>query len=303
MRCSILTTTLMFLATFTTSASAQIKLPVFDESNAKNQDVSFEDACDGNYHHGTLVRITRNDDAKKPIEGVVVRTDSKKALLYVRTAPGAPPRAFAVSDIRRIEKGVIRRVGSTGDAATPEIHRLVILNGTKKTVSYSAPTLSSGELEQLRDLEAAENDLARVEDMSRLEERAWATTLTAQAKEKETREMANEFLWQYLARRRNNPDLPFTDTQTEVVPGPNATYWGYGYGRTVVVDRRADDAVLGAIISFVQSPPALAAKAPAPNGATAAAQRRYLAAQSRAVYENGRLVAVVVDESATQDRR
>lgn len=242
------------------------------------------------------------DADKEPIDGILVRSDAKKGVIYVRTKPGVPPRSFAVSDIKRIEKGVIRTVGFSSDVTIPEIRQLVIYNGSKKTITYIAPTLSPAELDQLGELESTENELERLEYQSRSEQRTLLDAQAVKSSERATREIANEFLRQYLANRMNYLDAPPTGVQ---VWAPT-TYYGH-YGQTIVFDRKQDDAVVAALSILRAGSPVEEektiepVKSTVPASALESARRNYIAARARAVYENGQLVAVFVKDSAVED--
>ena len=139
-------------------ASAQIKLPVYDEGSSTLKNVVFEDAVNaGDFQHGRLVRVAMNGSSKDTVEGILVRVDRKNDRVYVRTRPGAAPDAFSVKNIKKIEKGVIREVNFHGEAIYPEISQMVVYNGGKKTVTYNAPTLSASEIARLSEIETAEN--------------------------------------------------------------------------------------------------------------------------------------------------
>lgn len=164
----------MVLLAFTPAwVQAQVKFPVFDESEGNPKNVVFKDATDhADYQHGRLLRVTLNGGSNPTVKGILVRTDSNKRLIYLRTQPGAPPHAIAVSEIKRIEKGVIKEAADSSDVAAPEIWQTVIFNGNIRRVSYAAPTLSTSELKVLSDFKTAENDLANMEFLAPARARA-----------------------------------------------------------------------------------------------------------------------------------
>ena len=197
MRRSTVSLALLLLAIYPMSVRAQVKLPVFDDVKEKSKAVVFQDAtAPDDYRHGNRLRVTLNGGTQ--INGILVRTSPNKQQIYVRTQPGSPPRAIALSDIKRVEKGVIKEVGFAGDVTVPEIQELVIYNGAKRTVTYRASTLSSSELSQLGDLEAAENEMARLEFLTGLEERVLKNDIANQREQRKTRELVNQLLVQRL---------------------------------------------------------------------------------------------------------
>jgi len=72
------------------SASAQIKLPIFNEGSDNVKNVVFADAGEArDFQHGRLVRVTLKGEA---VRGTLVRVDGKSGRIFVRTQPGSPPR-------------------------------------------------------------------------------------------------------------------------------------------------------------------------------------------------------------------
>jgi hypothetical protein len=163
----------------TTSAGhAQIKVLPWDPDADKEQvkGVSFVDiAAPSDYQHGALVSVTlKNNDR---ITGTLVRSDRRDKKLYIRTRPGEPPMAVSVDNISKIQKGVreMKKKGKGGvgfagltqrAVIEAEIHPVTIHHGTEETIiQYSAPTLSREEQKALMSLEAAENEMARVNNL------------------------------------------------------------------------------------------------------------------------------------------
>jgi len=297
MRNTIGAASLMIVAFLPAWAHAQIKLPVFEESKEKYQNVSYQEVSGrADYQHGKLVRLTMAGDGAQ-VSGILVRTDAAKGLVYVRTQPGQAPRAIAANDIKRIEKGVIKEASYTGDVTVPEIQEMVIYNGGRRTTAYRAPTLSPGELSQLAELEATANEIARLDETvrinTRIEMQAVENSLAMQNEQRRTLELTNELLWERLTSF-----------------GP---YWGYGMGygwwqggwqggfdATLLAALPIINANIGSPI--VRTETTVAPKAAiATNAESLAAARRALAqTQSRAIYENGQLVAVIVNDTPSK---
>ncbi|MBI3409077.1 MAG: hypothetical protein HY040_12075 [Planctomycetes bacterium] len=169
MRFSTLVVALVALAFSPGWSLAQIALPVFDpqKDGGQPQKMTFEDAKkSADFRHGALLRVTLNDDSK--VEGTLVRVDRKATRIYLRTEPGAAPRAIAQKEIKKVEKATrdsIRPAGMREDAVTPEIHQIAVFSGASRSVRYFGPNLSPEELRSLQELEDAENEFARLDQL------------------------------------------------------------------------------------------------------------------------------------------
>src|SRR5207253_941640 len=123
------------------------------------------------YQHGQKLHFTYQN---RKVEGILVRTDASN--IYIRERPGALPAPYprprdikaAVDDAKSIKDVMVLVVddGRSGvrDVTYPEIQQITIMNGTRARVNYLAPTLSPGERSQLIHMEAAENELAQLEN-------------------------------------------------------------------------------------------------------------------------------------------
>jgi len=300
MRHSILVASLVVLASLPQWATAQIKLPVFDESNAKLRDVVYQEATQSqDLKHGTLVRVALDDKSKDGIQGVLVRTDSSKGKIYVRTQPGAQPQALDISRIKRLDKGVIKEVAdkgaSGGNVVVPEIQQIEIVNGAKRTISYYAPTLSQQEIAVLEEMQSSENELSRLESMARVREGAIENDLAIQREQRRTRQLVNLLIAQQLN--------PFP---TNVVNGLNAPLpnWGWpdGFGYYYRPARNDSNLLPETILTaLAASPPVRMDQVTTQSltvdeGQLTSARRHYMTLQRRGISENGRLVAVIVNE-------
>lgn len=271
-------------------ARAQVKYPIFDEPKSEVQNVVYQEATErGDYRNGRLMRITLKDDGT-PIQGVLVRTDSAKKVIYVRTQPGTPPRAIPVADIKRIEKGTIKQVSDRGDTVTPEIQQLVIYNGGQRRVAFTAPTLSPSERAVLAQMETTENHLAYVEYLAAIQDRVLENDVGIQTEQRLTRELSNQLLQQQLYVGANRP-FYIGETQMQTANRPAS-------GLAPALEAMTSLA-FGQVspVPFLRIGPTVFPKLPLAPDSLTQARREYLSAQSQGVFENGRLVAVVVPES------
>jgi hypothetical protein len=269
MRMQWLTLVLVGLALAPQAARAQIKLPIYEEDTATLKKVVFEEAsARGDFQHGRMLRVTLNGADEKTIKGTLVRIDKQKGRIYLRTEPGAAPRAFAEKDIKRIDKGVIREVGYKQDVTQAEIQPLEIINGNKRTVAYVAPTLSPGERDQLFRLEAAQNELARLEALSERELRVLDTDIAIQAQYQKTQELLNLLLWKYNA--------------VGALPGSSAPW---------------SNQLFASLPSAIRQGPTVFPTLPLATDTLTKARQNLLVAQSHAIFERGTLVAVVTDDN------
>jgi hypothetical protein len=297
MRLHIAIATLTVAALFSSPAGAQIKLPVFqDEGKLKN--VSYEETTEPSaLHHGRLVRLKMTSDKEQPVTGVIVRTDSSKGIVYVRTTPRAAPRAVPIAQVKSLEKGVIRDVSYTGDVIVPEIQQIVIKNGGRTTVTYVAPTISPGELSRLAEMETMQNDLNRLEYLAALEERVLETDIEIQSEQRRNQELINVFLSRQLAP--NTVFFPYYVTPNAF--SISASTWLDP--RMATYDRTWDTYRKDNLPqSYVRVGPTVFPGLPLDRSALNTARRSFLSVQNQGYYENGRLVAVMTEEPAKTDK-
>jgi len=248
------------------SAYGQIKLPVFSEGSEGVKNVVFLDATQPkDFQHGHLVRI-QPKGSDKAIQGILVRVDGKSERVFVRTQPGALPRAFDAKDITKFEKGTIKQVGFTQDIVRPEIQPMVIANGVRRTVSYSAPTLSPSELAVLRELEASENNLQTMEVSAARAQMTQDIEFGIQAEHLKTQQFQNELLWRQIYSRYNPRYMPWYAPVT-------------------------------ANTSSVQAPGATSATVAVTSEILTKARQNAASVQNRLIYESGQLVAVIPDDA------
>ena len=141
--------------------------------------------------HGTLVRLKLQNGSE--VVGHVVYMDTKENRLFVRSKPGEKPVAYAEGDLRKIEKAV-RQVGSE-NVVEPEIHKQTIYNGSLSTVTYFSKVLSPQEKETLVRLQNAENAHAAMLDQKDLRESALARVYSSLDEGLRTQRLINLTLW------------------------------------------------------------------------------------------------------------
>jgi len=277
---TLIAASLTLFAILPSAAQAQIKLPVFTDEKARFENVSFQEATlRDDFQHGRVMRITLKSDKDNPIKGVLVRTDRKNDRIYVRTEAGATPRAIALNDIHAIEKGVIRNVSDDRREFTmPEIQTLEIYNGLRRSSTIVAPTLSSSEIARLQEYEAAANEMARVDALTRLEERTLENEVAMQEQQRRVQELITYMMWRrvwtldYLPHQGIFLDpLVFAALNRQVLVGP----------APVVVQPAAVAPTATTRVRLIDAE------------TVAAARKRYVAAQSYVLIENGRLIAVL----------
>jgi hypothetical protein len=284
----MLSLVLFGLALAPAGARAQIKLPVFEDDGGPIKNVVYQEAKGGDLQHGKLLNVTLKGD--QTVKGTLVRVDRNAKVIYLRTEPGAKPRAIKQDDITKVDKGVIKQASFSQDARAPEIRPLIIINGGKKTVSYDAPSLSPGEQAQLRELEAAENEYARIESQVNFQNQVLENDIALQAGQVRAQELMNELL------------------QKREIPGGYANsvaatpfYSNYGYNFIPTIGNGFEYASKFIPASYQTTPlPMVRAGTVFPNltvppEALSKARQSLATAQNRAVFENGRLVAFIAD--------
>jgi hypothetical protein len=270
------------------SAQAQIKLPVFDPNAVDTpqgiKGVAFEPASDmADFRHGQLLSLTLKNDTK--VTGTLVRVDRKSKRLFVRTRPEMAPTAYAESDLKSVEKGVykggIRPAGSDAspNVIQPEINRQVIINGNQRTVTYYSTVVSPGERESLDQMARAENDLialeAAIDNRNRAilhEQSMKDATLRTQQNINMALELLNAIQPVYVSEYQQ--DYPL------VMLNPHKTVIGHL------------PPVLPTGNGIVESLPAVS-----PEALSKARETARLSV-NRGIYEDGRIIAVVSDDSA-----
>lgn len=253
---------LVLLGLATSQGRAQIKLPVFDQETDVKGPVWKPASTVADYKHGTFVRVTRTK-GDGPILGTLVRVDRKGKRLFVRSEPGEPPVAVSQKDIKNVESSEIRPAG-WGQPGQAEIHKVVIYNGPRMTVHYYTISLSPGERKLVTELEEAENELARLQHQLDFRERDQELDTAIRAERHRSHDLMNQMLTnQILASYLFGPP--------------------YGSFHSLNINHNQWDA--GRPL-----PP------PIPPDTLKKARERVEVALGRAVYEDGRIVAVVVSD-------
>jgi hypothetical protein len=288
MRLSMLTAVVAGLSLFPGWAQAQIKLPVYAEDKANSKNVVFQEATRrDDFQHGKMLAVTLTG-AKEPVRGVLVRVDRTNGRIYLRTKPGSAPRAISESEIKRVEKGVIQEAAFKGDVTAPEIEPFVIYNGARKTVSYLAPTLSPGEIARLRELEAAENEMARLESLATLERRVLETEIAIQTGQEKMLNLVTDLLWKQQGPTANSPMFaPF---------GTYPLFVGFPSVQQIVYDQwpSSTNFAAASLPMVRQGTTAIPNTSPTADS-LGKARQSYAAAQRNAVIEDGRLIAVITE--------
>ncbi|MCI0641747.1 MAG: hypothetical protein L0Y72_05555 [Gemmataceae bacterium] len=255
-------------------------------SHYKNLGVAFEARTPENlqprsdFRHGNVLLLTFSDEGKSQTRaGTLVRVDHDADTVWLRTQPGQPPVAIPRKSISKVEVGMkagsgIRLAGGAAEAKQefhnqPEIRQVVIYNGAYKTTKYFSDTLSPGEQARLAELEAAEEEAVRLQQQldsqSDLARSVLISELAARSGIQESQRIFNDLMRQQMGYVRGN-------SPTHLLA-------------LLQAGQRAD-------------PPGLLTVDVAPSQAALQKARDQLrSAQSRAVYEDGRIVAVVLDDS------
>jgi hypothetical protein len=253
------------------TAHAQFKFPTPAASKAA-KDVTFEQVKDtADLKHGTLVSVELNNGDK--VTGNVVRFDAKSNTVFVRTAAGKAPVAVAESDVKKMDKGVRQTPKGARNVVNPEIFQQVGVNGTHRTVTYSSKVLSPAEREVLEQLQKAENARATLAHHDDLRDRAMNQELAVADERVKMQRLINQTLqWE------NWVNYPY----------PPATIYDAGH--------RTLNAYKGVISVLPPVMPLAGVAAMIPvvePQAMANALKAWADLQKKAVYEDGRLIAVI----------
>jgi len=262
------------------------------------------------YRHGQVLQFNYEG---KQVKGILVRADGNN--IYIRESPGALPKPYprpkdvklAVDDGKGI-KDVMLVVADDGkggvrDVTYPEIQQITIINGRKSSVSYLAPTLSPGERSHLVHLEAAENEAARLENLSSIEHRVLETDLAIQSAQLEAEQLRNLALWQRGPGGYSNlqpATVPFGPSwygqPLFYVPSFGMYYGGYSYGSF----NYQPDGLLNSGLPYqptiVRQGPSVFPGLPVAPDALVKAQQNLTLARNNTVFDQGQVVAVIVPD-------
>lgn len=240
--------------------------------------------------HGMKLRVTMKD--KSHVQGTLVWADEVGGYWMIRSRPGAVPQKVMEKDIAEYQR--IRLVNDAGDAQPdePEIHQVSVVNGSVRKVQFFAPALSTSERSRLSDLEIAENEMARAEQMMSLLMASLRDELQAVREDLRFQDQRNKLLTQYLMYGMY----------------PSAGYynpiWGYGsiggfaafpgmYGQAGIgigeTARANVNSNAGKIFETLMTKEVTLARH------VAEARKTLVMAQSHARYDGDRLVAIMPD--------
>jgi small nuclear ribonucleoprotein (snRNP)-like protein len=271
----------------------------------------------GVLRHGRRLNLTLKNGKK--IRGTLVR--ATRDSLFVRTAPGQVPVQVGRADVTNLEAAHIRPAGQGKAETEPEIHRIEIIEGGRTTVRYVAPALSPSEMTHLKEIERAENEVARLEALNALGQQVIVGEEAVEA----SRQRALKNFYDYSsftslgfmpATVVNSPEFgaynaygvayayaPLTAGAVYSVYGPYGAPYAYGYTGLPWVPGMA---------ASLATPPSLAGKdesilkaallprilKEASPEALATARADLERAKAGAVFENGRIVAVSLEEKS-----
>jgi hypothetical protein len=247
-----------------------------DASKGAAPGVSYQPAKPADFKHGARLQLTLKNDTK--VTGTLVRLDRKNQSYVLRTAPGTAPVAYPHNEVKNVERIVIREAVDAG--SQPEIVRQVIINGNRRTVSYYSEVVSPGEREALEQMAKAENELIALEEREDLREAAVNAERAMQAELLQTQREIN-FALQLVNRIQpvylveNHQEYPI------VLHNPH---------RETIVHFRG---LSPREINWSEGPPAVSSEA------LSKAREAVRVSSNRAIYEDGRLIAVVYNETTT----
>jgi hypothetical protein len=252
------------------------------------------------FRHGRRLQFEMNG-AK--VEGVVVRADSKVPTdVYLRTDPRLAPQKYSLKGIPvkvgeqyRVSKdGIV--LASTAKSYFPEIQELVIYNGKKKTTSYLAPSLSPGEMSTLRELELAQNEVARLERLQQIQNQVLETDLAIQEGQQRAQDLMNDLLWKREIPGGYRISTINSDGIATIGYGPVAfTPYALNGLSGIVKDTLVQGNYATTPVPFVRVGSVFPGL-PVAGDALAKAEQRLVSLQDRGVYEDGQLVAVITDK-------
>jgi hypothetical protein len=307
-------------------ARGQIKLPIYDpdESPATAKGVSFEPATQKiDFKHGTLLRVTTKDN--RVVRGTLVRVDKPGQKLYIRTEPGTPPVAVAFNDIKtegdqaKVERGMVEvaRKPAPGSpikqvefvrerVVQPEISAITLEEGPARSSFYTSNVLSPGERTALAELSQAEREVARLEVLAMVRAAEMGTENAMVTEKLRTQQLLNLGLAQQIYF-----SFPYSYGYTY----PYASGYGFGTSAATIAaspfygryggwggawNSPTPDYSIGAATAAAGTQPTTPQKsgteALALTEALAKARERLNVAQTRAVIEDGQVIAVVYEK-------
>jgi hypothetical protein len=261
-----------------TFSSAQALPPIGKVVNEKPK--IKQPAADEALKHGMRLVINLTD--KTSVRGTLVWADNSADYLLIRTTPGAAPKKILGKNIADITR--IRLTSDSGSVIPddPEIHQVTVINGSQKSVRYFAPALSPRERAKLAEMENAEDETARVENMLRMTIQALKEEVRAAREQTIAQERQNALLRTQLYWLSGGPYYG------GYYPAPYGGFYPYSYfgynagnGNTAPPSTSLLETALTKEITLTKE--------------LAKLQRNQEQLQSAGLYEDGRLVAVSLE--------
>jgi len=303
-------------------ASAQIKLPIFepDESQIPTKGVGYEPAKErSDFKHGAQMRVTLKDG--RTVQGTFVRADRQANRLYIRTEPGALPTAVNVNDLKAEgQRGLVEvavtlpegkpPVKEAGMAREPivqeEIFTTTIDQGPMRTHSFSSSVLSPQEKSVLQELESAEQEVARLETLALMARQDMLREDTILSERLRTQRLLNTMLAQQIPTVYS-PMWGLYAAQLNPLPYYGSFYRTPllypGYAPPFVGTTGLSDYTALAAAQAAASTPVAPTRPPEVTAESLAkARERLAAARSRAIYEDGQIVAVMYETEAKKEK-
>jgi len=308
-------------------ALGQIKLPIYDpdESPATAKGVTFEPATQKiDFKHGTLLRVTLKNN--NVVRGTLVRVDKKGEKLYIRTEPGTTPVAVSFNEIKtegdqaKVERGMVEVAKKPAPGSPvklveyarervvqPEIYALTLEEGPARSSFYTSAVLSPQEKAALAELSQAEREVARLEVLAMIRAAETGTENAMMTERLRTQQLLNAGLAQqiyytfpYNYNFSNGYGFGFGSSAAQIAAGP------FGYGRSGLYTGgwNMPDYSIGAATAAAGTAGAPQQKSGAEtlalSEALAKARERLNFAQTRAVIEDGQVVAVVYEKPTSE---
>ncbi|MBM4073321.1 MAG: hypothetical protein FJ271_31020 [Planctomycetes bacterium] len=244
--------------------------------------------------HGMRLRVTMKD--KSHVQGTLVWADEAGGYWMIRSRPGALPRKIMEKDIAEYQR--IRLVNDSGDPQPdePEIHQVSVVNGNLRKVQFFAAALSTSERSRLSDLEIAENEMARAEQMMSLLMASLRDELQAIRQDLRFQDQRNMLMTQYLMYGMYPSAGYFNPIWGYGSLGGFAAYSGFGLVGVYGMGAAARDNIKSNAGKIFET---LMTKEVTLSRQIAEARRTLNLAQSFARYDGDRLVAIMPDTTGT----
>lgn len=282
------------VAALAVSAASAWALPPMGKDININPKVKPAAAGEESLKHGMKLRVTMKD--KSQFQGTLVWADEAGGYWMIRSRPGAAPQKVLEKDIAEYQR--IRLVNDAGDAQPdePEIHQVSVVNGTLRNVQFFAPALSTSERSRLTDLELAENELARAEQMMSYLMQSLRDELQAIREDLRFQDQRNNLLAGYLmygmypSAGYYNPIWGYGSFGGFMANPGMMGQVGFGVGQTA---RSAPNSNAGKIFETLMTKEVTLARH------ITEARRTLTLAQTHARYDGDRLVAIMPDTSGS----